>query len=152
MPVQSQRSSQTQPTSSQGTKPVLHHTSYSNAVKNTLPQEPRWSHPLQTQLPPLPFLTPQLPQRIPPTPLQNSLHQEPNASNKAFLFPMQTLPDQIPPTPPPTISHQYSKTPHQTLPQAMETAGEETRPSNKLTDSAMPQEIISFLRFIKSFV
>ena len=61
---------------------------------------------------------------------------------------MQTLPDQIPPVPTPTISHQYSKTPHQTLPQAakMETAGEETRPSNKLTDSAMPQEIISFLR------
>ena len=99
-------------------------------------------------------VTPQLPQRIPPRPLQNSLHQEPNASNKAFLLPMQTLPDQILPAPPPTISHQYSKTPHQTFPQAakMETAGEETRPSNKLTDSAMPQEIISFLRFIKSFV
>ena len=102
----------------------------------------------------LPFITPQLPQRMPPTPLQNPLHQEPNASNKAFLLPMQTLPDQIHPALPPTISHQYSKTPHQTLPQAakMETAGEETRPSNKLMDSAMPQEIISFLCFIKSFV
>ena len=30
--------------------------------------------------------------------------------------------------------------------------GEETRPSNKLMDSAMLQEIISFLHFIKSFV
>lgn len=154
MPAQRQRSSQTQPTSSQGPKPLLHHTSYSNAVKNTPPQVPRWPHLLQTQPPPLPFVTPQLPQRIPPTPLQNSLHHEPNASNKAFQLPMQTLPDQILPAPPPTISHQYSKTPHQTFPQAakMETAGEETRPSNKLTDSAMPQEIISFLRFIKSFV
>ena len=106
------------------------------------------------QPPPLPFVTPQLPQRIPPTPLQNSLHQEPNASSKAFLLPRQTLPDQILRAPPPTISHQHSKTPHQTLPQAakMETAGEETRPSNKLMDSAMLQEIISFLHFIKSFV
>ena len=37
MLVQRQRSSSTRPNSSQGPKPLLHHTSYSNAVKNTPP-------------------------------------------------------------------------------------------------------------------
>ena len=88
MPVQRQRSSQTQPTSSQSPKPLLHHTSYSNAVKNTPPQVPRWPHLLQTQPPPLPFVTPQLPQRIPPTPLQNSrdiMNQMPQIKHSCFL-------------------------------------------------------------------
>ena len=73
---------------------------------------------------------------------------KPRLHQQVTPAPHQAAPNQTPAAP-----HQYPNAPHQTLPHAgkMETAREETHPSSSVTNT-IPQEIISFLRFVKSFV
>ena len=109
--------------------PLLRHASYSNAVKNTPPYTYHWPYNLQTQTPLIPLVKPTAP------------HQT------------HTAKTQIPPAPHQAEPHPYPEMSHQTLPRAakVETGCKET-PSFRITNAQIPQEIISFLRFVKSYI
>ena len=96
----------------------------------------------------MPLIKPRLQQQITPTPHQAAL-------NQTLSHPANARFQQIPPAPHPhpAVPHQDPNAPHQTLPHPgkMETACEETHPPSGVT-GRIPQEIISFLRFVKSFV
>lgn len=102
---------------------MMRHASYSTAVKST----PPFGAPYHPQMQP------------PPIPTQ---HFKPTLQQQIPLAPHQT--GQAP--------HQLPHASHQTFPHAakMETAHE--LPSNHATNTQMPQELISFLRFVKSFL
>ena len=123
------RTPRNHPASPQGGSPLLHHTSFSNTIKNTPSHTYHWPNDPQTRPQAMPLVKPRLQQQVTPAPQQAA--------------PNQTL----------AAPHQYPNAPHQTLPHAgkMETAREETHPSSSVTNT-IPQEIISFLRFVKSFV
>ena len=110
---------------------LLRHASYSNAVKNKPPYTHHWPRNLQTQPPLIPLVKPPAP------------HQTYTANT------------QIPPAPHQAGPHPFPETPHQTLPQAAKlvTTCEETPSSrNNMANAQLPQEIISFLRFVKSYI
>ena len=142
------RTPQNHPASPQGRSPLLRHASYSNVIKNTPPHTSHWPYDPQTRPQAMPLIKPRLQQQITPTPHQAAPNQTlSHAANARF--------QQIPraPHPHPAVPHQYPNAPHQTLPHAgkMETACEKTHPPSGVTNT-IPQEIISFLRFVKSFV
>ena len=136
------RTSQNHPASSQGRSPPLRHASYSNVIKTTPPHTYQWPHDLQTR--------PQaMPLNKPTTAATNNLYAESNALTRCKC----KISTDTPRYPHPAAPHQYPNAPHQTLPHIgkMETACEETHPPSGETNT-IPQEIISFLRFVKSFV
>ena len=140
------RTPQNHPASPQGRSPLLRHASYSNVIKNTPPHTSHWPYDPQTRPQAMPLIKPRLQQQITPTPHQTALNPMlSHAANAIF--------QQIPPAPHPAVPHQYPNAPHQTLPHAgkMETVCEETHPPSGVPNT-IPQEIISFLRFVKSFV
>ena len=143
-----QRTPQNHPASSQGRSPLLCHASYGNVIKNTPPQTSHWPYDPQTRPQAMPLIKPRLQQQITPM-----THQA--ASNQTLSHAANGRFQQIPPAPHPhpAVSHQYPNAPHQTLLHTgnMETACEETHPPSGVTNT-IPQEIISFLRFVKSFV
>ena len=149
-----QRTPQNHPPSLLGPSPLLRHTSYSNAVKNTPLHTSHWPYNPQTRPQAMPFVTPRLSQQITPAPHQAALHQNAPAPHQTLSHAANTTHQKIPLAPYHTVPHQYSNTPHQTLPHdgKMETAREQTHPSISVTNTAIPQEIISFLRFVKSFI
>lgn len=128
----------------------LRHTSYSSAVKNTPSHSYRGP---KTHPPPIPLVTPRL-QQIAPTPFQAAPYQNPNAPSQTLPHPTNVIHQQIPPATHQTAPHQHHNALHQTLPHAakQEPVREVTRPSSSLTNTAISEEIISFLRFLKSFI
>ena len=136
------RTPRNHPASPQGRRPLLHHASYSTYHRPHNPHNP------QTRSQAMPLTKPGLQQQITPMPHQAAPNQMlSHAANARF--------QQIPPTPHPhpAVPHQYLNALHQTLPHAgkMETACEEMHPPSGATNT-IRQEIISFLRFVKSFV
>ena len=123
------RTPQNHPASPQGRSPLLRHTPYSNAIENTPPHTYHWRYDPQTRPQAMPLVEPRLQQQITPTPHQAAQNQTP------------------------AVPHHYPNAPYQTLPHAgkMETARKETHPPSSVTNT-IPQESISFLRFVKSFV
>ena len=122
----------------------LRHTSYRSAVKNT-PSHSYFGP--QTHPPPLPLVIPRLQQQIAPAPSQATPYQNLNAPTQTLSHPI--IHQQIPPATHQTAPHQYHKALHETLPHAakQKPVREVTGPSSSLTNTAIPEEIISFLRF-----
>ena len=124
----------------------LRHISYSSAVKNTPFHSYRGP---QTHPPPLPLVTPRLQQHIAPAPSQVTPYQNPNAPRKTLSHPI--IHQQIPAATHQSAPQQHHNALHQTLRHTAkkEPVREVTGPPSSLTNTAIPEEIISFLRFFK---
>ena len=89
-----------------------------------------------------------------PSSISSCTVSEPQRTDSNAPHPTNIIHQQIPPATHQTASHQHHNALHQTLPHAVkqEPVREVTRPSSSLTNTAIPGEIISFLRFLKSFI
>ena len=83
------RTPRNHPASPQGGSPLLHHTSFSNAIKNTPPHTYHWPNDPQTRPQAMPLVKPRLQQQVTPAPHQAATnqtlaapHQYPNALKK----------------------------------------------------------------------